>query len=103
MAAAEHSQGKIDEVTDSEILQAYEWLAKYEGVFAEPASCASLAGIYKQLQSGEIARGSQIVAVLTGNGLKDPNIAIDTKQIQPVVLPNDEKIVFNYIRGAVVQ
>ncbi|MEN1938043.1 threonine synthase [Paenibacillus sp. 102] len=101
--AAEHSQGKIDEVTDREILEAYEWLAKYEGIFAEPASCASLAGVYKQLQSGEIAKGSRIVAVLTGNGLKDPNIAIDTKKIQPVVLPNDEKAVFDYIQGAVFQ
>lgn len=99
--AAQCSQGKIDEVTDSEILRAYEWLAKFEGIFAEPASCASLAGVYKQLQSGEIARGSRIVAILTGNGLKDPNIAIDTKGIQPVVLPNDEEIVFDYMREAV--
>ncbi|MGG3520533.1 threonine synthase [Bacillus pseudomycoides] len=99
--AAEQSRGKIDEVTDREILEAYEWLAKYEGIFAEPASCASLAGVYKQLQSGEITKGSQIVAVLTGNGLKDPNIAIDTKGIQPVVLQNDEKVVFDYIQGAV--
>ncbi|PEM39404.1 threonine synthase [Bacillus pseudomycoides] len=98
---AEQSRGKIDEVTDREILEAYEWLAKYEGIFAEPASCASLAGVYKQLQSGEITKGSQIVAVLTGNGLKDPNIAIDTKGIQPVVLQNDEKVVFDYIQGAV--
>ncbi|PEI46880.1 threonine synthase [Bacillus pseudomycoides] len=98
---AEQSRGKIDEVTDREILEAYEWLAKYEGIFAESASCASLAGVYKQLQSGEITKGSQIVAVLTGNGLKDPNIAIDTKGIQPVVLQNDEKVVFDYIQGAV--
>ncbi|WP_243525322.1 pyridoxal-phosphate dependent enzyme [Bacillus pseudomycoides] len=101
--AAEQSRGKIDEVTDREILESYEWLAKYEGIFAEPASCASLAGVYKQLQSGEIAKGSQIVAVLTGNGLKDPNIAIDTKKIQPIVLPNDEKVVFDYIQEAVFQ
>lgn len=103
VAAAKHSGGKIDEVTDEEILQAYESLAKYEGIFAEPASCASLAGIYKQVQTGEIPKGSRIVAVLTGNGLKDPNIAIDTKNIQPVVLPNDEKVVFEHIQGAVVQ
>lgn len=101
--AAEHSQGKIDEVTDAEILEAYKCLAKYEGIFAEPASCASLAGIYKQVKSGEIAKGSQIVAILTGNGLKDPNIALDTEKIQPVVLPNDERVVFDYIQGAVFQ
>ena len=103
VAAAHDSNGKIDEVTDAEILQAYEWLAKYEGIFAEPASCASLAGIYKQVQTGEITTGSSIVAVLTGNGLKDPNIAIDTKKIQPLVLPNDEKIVFEHIQGAVLR
>lgn len=101
--AAEHSQGKIDEVTDAEILEAYKCLAKYEGIFAEPASCASLAGIHKQVKSGEIAKGSQIVAILTGNGLKDPNIALDTEKIQPVVLPNDERVVFDYIQGAVFQ
>ncbi|HDX9579281.1 TPA: threonine synthase [Bacillus pseudomycoides] len=103
VAAAHDSNGKIDEVTDAEILRAYEWLAKYEGIFAEPASCASLAGIYKQVQTGEIAKGSSIVAVLTGNGLKDPNIAIDTKKIQPIVLPNDEKVVFEHIKGAVLR
>ncbi|PEA56608.1 threonine synthase [Bacillus pseudomycoides] len=103
VAAAHDSNGKIDEVTDAEILRAYEWLAKYEGIFAEPASCASLAGIYKQVQTGEIAKGSNIVAVLTGNGLKDPNIAIDTKKIQPLVLPNDEKVVFEHIQGVVLR
>ncbi|WP_369901642.1 threonine synthase [Bacillus manliponensis] len=103
VAAANNSSGKIDEVTDEEILHAYESLAKYEGIFAEPASCASIAGIYKQVQTGEIPKGSRIVAVLTGNGLKDPNVAIDTKNIQPVVLPNDEKVVFEHIQGAVVR
>lgn len=103
VAAANNSGGKIDEVTDEEILHAYESLAKYEGIFAEPASCASIAGIYKQVQTGEIPKGSRIVAVLTGNGLKDPNVAIDTKNIQPVVLPNDEKVVFEHIQGAVVR
>ncbi|MEH7462202.1 threonine synthase [Bacillus thuringiensis] len=103
VAAAHDSNGKIDEVTDAEILRAYEWLAKYEGIFAEPASCVSLAGIYKQVQTGEIAKGSSIVAVLTGNGLKDPNIAIDTKKIQPLVLPNDEKVVFEHIQGVVLR
>lgn len=103
VAAAKNSGGNIDEVSDEEILHAYESLAKYEGIFAEPASCASLAGIYKQVQTGEIPKGSRIVAVLTGNGLKDPNIAIDTKNIQPVVLPNDEKVVFEHIQGVVVR
>lgn len=101
--AANSSGGKIDEVTDEQIIEAYKLLAKEEGVFAEPASCASLAGLKKQLESGEIKKGSKVVAVLTGNGLKDPNTAIDTATIEPVVLPNDEKIVFERIQGAVPQ
>ena len=101
--AAKTSGGKIDEVTDQEILEAYKLLAGAEGVFAEPASCASVAGIIKQLQSGEISKGSKVVAVLTGNGLKDPNVAIESNEIKPLVLPNDEKVVFEHIRGVVPQ
>ena len=101
---AQHdSKGKIDSVTDEEILQAYSKLAATEGIFAEPASCASLAGIYKQLNRGEISRGSRVVAVLTGNGLKDPATAIDISTIAPVLLANDEQIVIEHIRGVVRQ
>lgn len=102
-AAVEESGGKIDEVSDDEILAAYQKLASTEGVFAEPASCASIAGVYKQLQNGKIAKGSKIVAILTGNGLKDPNTAIDCIPIKPVLLPNDEKVVAEHIRGVVHQ
>jgi len=102
-AAVEESGGKIDEVSDDEILAAYQKLASTEGVFAEPASCASIAGVYKQLQNGKIAKGSKIVAILTGNGLKDPNTAIDCSPIKPVLLPNDEKVVAEHIRGVVHQ
>lgn len=102
-AAVEESAGKIDEVSDEEILAAYRKLASSEGVFAEPASCASIAGVYKQLQNGTIAKGSKIVAILTGNGLKDPNTAIECSPIKPVLLPNDEQAVANHIRGVVHQ
>jgi threonine synthase len=102
-AAVEESAGKIDEVSDDEILAAYQKLAATEGVFAEPASCASIAGVYKQLQNGSIAKGSKIVAILTGNGLKDPNTAIECSPIKPVLLPNDEEAVANHIRGVVHQ
>lgn len=102
-AAVEESAGKIDEVSDEEILAAYQKLASTEGVFAEPASCASIAGVYKQLQNGTIAKGSKIVAILTGNGLKDPNTAIECSPIKPVLLPNDEEAVANHIRGVVHQ
>ncbi|WLR50453.1 threonine synthase [Bacillus tianshenii] len=101
--AANESSGKIDEVTDAEILEAYQMITQYEGVFAEPASCASLAGVIKQLKSGEIKKGSKIVCVLTGNGLKDPDCAMDTAIVKPTVLENDEKIVFDHIQGVVTQ
>jgi threonine synthase len=99
--ASEESGGKIDFVTDEEIVEAYKLLAREEGIFAEPASAASIAGLIKQLKTGEIKKGSRVVAVLTGNGLKDPNTAIDTAPVQPVALPNDEKIVIDHMLGRV--
>ncbi|WP_366160826.1 threonine synthase [Bacillus infantis] len=99
--ARDESEGKIDEVSDTEILGAYRKLAASEGIFAEPASCASLAGIYKKLRQGEIPHGSRVVAVLTGNGLKDPNTAIDTSLVKPILLPNELEAVAGHIRGAV--
>lgn len=99
--AVNESKGKIDEVSDEEILCMYRKLASTEGIFAEPASCASLAGVYKQLRSGEIKHKTRVVAVLTGNGLKDPNTAIDCSPIKPVQLPNDEKAVARHIKGVV--
>jgi threonine synthase len=99
--AAESSSGHIDEVSDDEILMAYRKLASYEGIFAEPASCASLAGLYKMLKKGEVASGSSVVAVLTGNGLKDPGTAMDCSAVKPIVLPNNEVAVAEHIRGVV--
>jgi threonine synthase len=101
--AATESNGKIDEVSDAEILEAYKLLAREEGIFAEPASCASIAGVIKQRKRNEIRKGSTVVAVLTGNGLKDPAIAMETAEIEPTVLPNDEAIVFEHIQGVVHQ
>ncbi|NJP37944.1 threonine synthase [Alkalicoccus luteus] len=101
--AASASGGAIDFVTDDEIVAAYKLLAREEGVFAEPASAASVAGLIKQIESGEIKKGSRVVSVLTGNGLKDPNTAIDTAPVQPVKLPNDEQVVFDHMLGRVKQ
>ncbi|MTH53862.1 threonine synthase [Bacillus mangrovi] len=97
--AAETSGGKIDEVTDEEILDAYRLLARTEGIFAEPASCASIAGVIKQLQTGELQKGTRIVSVLTGNGLKDPNTAIDHNEIKPILLSNDESAILERLEG----
>ncbi|REJ24671.1 MAG: threonine synthase [Bacillaceae bacterium] len=97
--AANESGGKIDMVTDEEILDAYQLIARTEGVFAEPASSASIAGVMKDVNSGKIPKGSTVVAVLTGNGLKDPNTAIDVSSIQPIVLPNEKKAVMDHLKG----
>jgi threonine synthase len=74
VAARDESDGAIDKVTDSEILAAYRLLARREGVFCEPSSAASVAGLLKLGKKGAAPRGVT-VCVLTGNGLKDPGAA----------------------------
>ncbi|MBS4179320.1 threonine synthase [Lederbergia citrea] len=101
VAARDESDGKISSVSDPEILEAFKLLASTEGVFAEPASCASIAGVLKQVKNGSIPAGSKVVAILTGNGLKDPETAMSQMEIDPVVLPNDEQTVLEYIEGVV--
>ncbi|HEY9827612.1 MAG TPA: pyridoxal-phosphate dependent enzyme, partial [Stenomitos sp.] len=68
------SQGAFNAVTDAEILEAYRILAAEEGVFCEPASAASVAGLLKL--KDQVPTGATVVCVLTGNGLKDPEIAM---------------------------
>ena len=75
VAAAKESEGAILAVTDREILAAYRRLAR-EGLFAEPASAASVAGLLRLHAEGELAAGATVVCVLTGHGLKDPEWAI---------------------------
>ena len=103
VSAVEESNGLFDEVSDEEIVSAYKKVASSEGIFAEPASCASIAGIYKSLQKGRIEKGTKIVAVLTGNGLKDPDTAIQVSEVNIKHLPNDEKAVTEHIKGVVHQ
>jgi threonine synthase len=74
IAVQEASQGQFNAVTDEEILTAYRLLASREGVFCEPASAASVAGLLKV--KDQVPTGATIVCVLTGNGLKDPDCAI---------------------------
>jgi threonine synthase len=73
--ARDASGGRISAVTDDEILAAYRALARHEGVFCEPASAASVAGVTKAAAAGEIDPASTVVCVLTGHGLKDPTTA----------------------------
>jgi len=75
IAAREESGGRIEAVTDDEILSAYRDLARLEGVFCEPASAASVAGLRKMAASGQLDPDATVVAVLTGHGLKDPHTA----------------------------
>jgi len=76
-AARDESKGLIEAVTDDEILNAYKILASKEGVFVEPASAASVAGVLKKAKEGYFKKGKiRIVCVLTGHGLKDPDRAI---------------------------
>lgn len=85
VAARDESGGLIDKVTDAEILEAYELLAKTEGIFVEPASAAPLAGIRKLAKRGFFPPGAQVVAICTGHGLKDPDVAMSVSH-EPLVL-----------------
>ncbi|MBP3961391.1 threonine synthase [Paenibacillus lignilyticus] len=98
VAAAEESQGQINYVTDEDILDAYKLIARREGIFAEPASAASIAGVLKLKREGQFKGGETVVCVLTGHGLKDPNIAIKSVQAEPIVVEDNEEAVMNAIR-----
>jgi threonine synthase len=74
--AVKESTGAIDSVTDEEILQAYRAVAAAEGVFCEPASAASVAGVMKLSKQGGLREGEIVVCTLTGHGLKDADTAI---------------------------
>ncbi|RMI36195.1 threonine synthase [Streptomyces triticirhizae] len=87
-SARDASGGLIDEVTDRQILSAYRLLASREGVFVEPASAASVAGLLKAAESGRLDRGQRVVCTVTGNGLKDPDWAVAGAP-RPVVVPVD--------------
>jgi threonine synthase len=85
IAARDESEGLIDSVTDAEILEAYRLLAASEGLFCEPASAASVAGLLKKHRAGQLDSGQTIVCTLTGNGLKDPQWALEGAA-DPVVI-----------------
>ena len=76
VAARDASGGVIDSVTDDDILAAYSRLAREEGVFGEPASAASVAGLLKMASQGTSFAHKKVVCIITGTGLKDPDTAI---------------------------
>jgi threonine synthase len=86
--ARDESRGLIDAVTDKQILEAYRLLARSEGVFVEPASAASVAGLLATASDGRLPAGSTVVCTLTGHGLKDPEWAISGAP-KPITVPVD--------------
>jgi threonine synthase len=88
VAARDRSGGLIEAVTDRAILAAYRLLAREEGVFVEPSSAASVAGLLDSVAAGLIPAGQRVVATLTGHGLKDPEWAIAGAPA-PVTVPVD--------------
>ena len=97
LAARDESNGLIGSVTDQEIIAAYKLLAR-EGVFVEPASAASVAGVIKLNAQGFFKKFKKetLVCTLTGHGLKDPNIAIENVA-KPTVLKADLKAIIRKI------
>ena len=88
--ARDSSGGIIDMVSDDEILDAYRMIASKEGIFCEPASAASFAGLVKMCRQGLNLEGQRVVCIFTGNGLKDPDLAVrsvvsQTTEIEPTL------------------
>jgi threonine synthase len=90
--ARDQSGGAIEAVTDGEILAAQRLLASSEGIFAEPASAASVALLAKMAHAGRIPNDSRVVCVLTGSGLKDP-AALEEHLLPPLRLPADSRAI----------
>ncbi|MBE3551599.1 MAG: threonine synthase [Kyrpidia tusciae] len=100
--AVEQSGGMMGAVTDEEILEAYRWVAR-EGIFCEPASAASVAGLVKARAEGRLEKGMTAVCVLTGNGLKDPDTALlhaPGRAEGPQVVEATEKAVVDAMMGS---
>src|SRR5699024_10334212 len=101
--ARDESGGIITSVSEERIAEAFKTLPSKEGIFAEPGSCASIAGVYQEVKNGTIPQGSKVVAVLTGTALQHPHAAIDQAEIDPVSLPNNKEALVEYIKKTVVQ
>jgi threonine synthase len=98
-AARDESKGMIDMVDDNEIVDAYLRLAREEGIFCEPASAASVAGLIKLPELGVDVSGKTIVCILTGNGLKDPGTAEKRALVELEYVEPDIDSVMNLLTG----
>ncbi len=97
MRAIKESDGTAETVTDDEILAAQKYLARTEGIGVEPASAASIAGLKKLVENGEIDQGERVVCIVTGHVLKDPNVAIEACE-EPTSMGSDPDEVRKVIR-----
>jgi threonine synthase len=91
-AAHESSNGYFGAITDERILEAHRILSAEVGIFVEPASAISVAGLLERAEAGQIPRGSTVVLTVTGHGLKDPQWALrtaDGSDVQPTIVPVD--------------
>jgi len=92
VAARDESGGLIEAVTDEEITRAYRFIAEQEGVFAEPASAAGVAGVMKLAAKNYFEEGTRMVITLTGSGLKDPDFALSFDDRTELVAPCLESV-----------
>ncbi len=98
IAARDESGGRIEAVTDEEILNAYKLIASVEGIFCEPASAASLAGVLKLYKQNYFKPHTTVVCTLTGNGLKDPDTVFKVSK-EPLKVEADVKAVEKVLEG----
>ena len=100
LTAVRESGGRFDAIADEEILATQRLLAQREGVFCEPASASSLAGALREIRAGRIPDGSSVVCTLTGHGLKDPDIAIQQAETDPITVDAELNEVAAVLRDA---
>jgi threonine synthase len=97
--AQKSSNGWFDKCTDEEIIAAQRLLAQQEGIYCEPASAISIAGVVRDIRSGRIPAGSRVVCTLTGHGLKDPDTAIKHNTTPVVRVP----VQFQAVQQAILE
>ena len=89
LRARDESGGRIDMVSDEEIMEAYKLMAHQEGIFCEPASAAAVAGLLKFARSGSSLEGKRVTCIITGTGLKDPDVASTIEPVSMEEFPAD--------------
>jgi threonine synthase len=101
VAARDESGGIIEAVSDDEILKAYKYIASSEGIFCEPASAATLAGVIKLSEKNYFSKGDTVVCTLTGHGLKDPDIALELSK-EPVKVKAEISAIEETLKGCCI-